>query len=131
VEGNVAKASKQKEFYDEYLSVMDLTAEFYLQTVEEVFIRHALAVGCFKHRGLSVHPEAITRTALLTVEGERDDISGVGQTQAAHDLCKNIPASRRGHHLQKGVGHFGVFNGGRFQRETVPKIVDFIGNLNS
>ena len=131
VEGNVAKASKQKEFYDEYLSVMDLTAEFYLQTVEEVFIRHALAVGSFKHRGQSAHPEAITRTALLTVEGERDDISGVGQTQAAHDLCKNIPAARRGHHLQKGVGHFGVFNGERFQRETVPKIVEFIGNLKS
>jgi poly(3-hydroxybutyrate) depolymerase len=127
VEGNVAKASKQKEFYDEYLSVMDLTAEFYLQTVEQVFIRHALAVGTFAHRGSKVNPQAITRTALLTVEGERDDISGVGQTQAAHELCKNIPASQRAHHLQRGVGHFGVFNGSHFRRETVPLIVDFIG----
>lgn len=128
VEGNVAKASRQKEFYDEYLSVMDLTGEFYLDTVEQVFIRHALAVGSFTHRGQRVDPLAITRTALLTIEGERDDISGVGQTQAAHELCKNIPQSRRGHHLQKGVGHFGVFNGSRFQRETVPLIVKFIGS---
>lgn len=127
VEGNVAKASKQKEFYDEYLSVMDLTGEFYLQTVEEVFIKHALAVGSFTHRGERVDPSAITRTALFTVEGERDDISGVGQTQAAHELCKNIPATLRDHHLQKGVGHFGVFNGSHFMRETVPKLVAFMG----
>jgi poly(3-hydroxybutyrate) depolymerase len=128
VEGNVAKASKQKEFYDEYLSVMDLTGEFYLQTVEEVFIKHALAVGSFTHRGERVDPSAITRTALFTVEGERDDISGVGQTQAAHELCKNIPASLRDHHLQNGVGHFGVFNGSHFMRETVPKLVAFMSS---
>ena len=131
VEGNVAEASKQKEFYDEYLSVMDLTGEFYLQTVEEVFIKHALAVGSFDHRGERVDPAAIARTALFTVEGERDDISGVGQTQAAHDLCKNIPASLRGHHLQNGVGHFGVFNGSHFRRETVPKLVAFMGSVKS
>jgi poly(3-hydroxybutyrate) depolymerase len=131
VEGDVAKASKQKEFYDEYLSVMDLTAEFYLQTVEEVFIKHALAVGSFTHRGEKVDPAAITHTALFTVEGERDDISGVGQTEAAHALCKNIPASLRGHHLQKGVGHFGVFNGSHFRRETVPKLVAFMSGLKS
>jgi poly(3-hydroxybutyrate) depolymerase len=131
VEGNVAKASKQKEFYDEYLSVMDLTGEFYLQTVEQVFIRHALATGTFTHRGVEVDPQAISRTALLTIEGERDDISGVGQTQAAHDLCKNVPLSRRGHHLQKGVGHFGVFNGTRFQRETVPLIVKFMDSVGA
>jgi poly(3-hydroxybutyrate) depolymerase len=131
VEGDVAKASKQKEFYDEYLSVMDLTAEFYLQTVEEVFVKHALAVGSFTHRGEKVDPTAITRTALFTVEGERDDISGVGQTEAAHELCKNIPASLRGHHLQKGVGHFGVFNGSHFRRETVPKLVAFMDSRQS
>ncbi len=131
VEGNVAKASKQKEFYDEYLSVMDLTAEFYLQTVEQVFIKHALAVGGFVHRGTRVDPTAISRTALFTVEGERDDISGVGQTQAAHELCKNIPASLRGHHLQTGVGHFGVFNGSHFRRETVPKLVAFMDSVKS
>jgi poly(3-hydroxybutyrate) depolymerase len=131
VEGNVAKASKQKEFYDEYLSVMDLTGEFYLQTVERVFIRHDLAVGSFEHRGHRVDLNAIRSTALLTVEGERDDISGVDQTYAAHELCKNIPVARRGHHLQKGVGHFGVFNGSRFQRDMVPKIVEFIERSRS
>jgi poly(3-hydroxybutyrate) depolymerase len=130
VEGNVAKASKQKEFYDEYLSVMDLTGEFYLQTVEQVFIRHALAVGSFVHRGERVNPAAITRTALFTVEGERDDISGLGQTQAAHELCRNLPAARRRHHLQKGVGHFGVFNGSHFNRETVPKLVEFMNSAS-
>jgi poly(3-hydroxybutyrate) depolymerase len=131
VEGNKAKASKQKEFYDEYLSVMDLTAEFYLQTVEQVFIRHALPTGTFSHRGEKVEPEAIRKTALMTVEGERDDISGVGQTQAAHELCRNIPSDRRLHRLQEGVGHFGVFNGSRFERETVPRIVDFMGNCKT
>jgi poly(3-hydroxybutyrate) depolymerase len=130
VEGDVAKASKQKEFYDEYLSVMDLTGEFYLQTVEQVFIRHALAVGSFFHRGERVNPAAITRTALFTVEGERDDISGIGQTEAAHELCRNLPAARRRHHLQKGVGHFGVFNGSHFQRETVPKVVEFMNSAS-
>jgi poly(3-hydroxybutyrate) depolymerase len=131
VEGNVAKASKKKEFYDEYLSVMDLTAEFYLETVERVFIRHDLAVGTFIHRGNKVDPQAITQTALLTIEGERDDISGVGQTQAAHDLCINIPRKFRQHYLQKDVGHFGVFNGSHFRRETVPLIVKFMSSLKS
>jgi poly(3-hydroxybutyrate) depolymerase len=128
VEGNKAKASKQKEFYDEYLSVMDLTAEFYLQTVDQVFIRHALPNGTFTHRGQTVDPTAIRKCALMTVEGERDDISGIGQTHAAHGLCSNIPADMRVHHLQEGVGHFGVFSGSRFQREMVPRIVDFMGN---
>ena len=128
VEGNKAKAGKQKEFYDEYLSVMDLTAEFYLQTVDQVFIQHALPNGTFTHRGQVVDPTAISKCALMTVEGERDDISGIGQTQAAHGLCSNIPAEKRMHHLQEGVGHFGVFSGSRFQRELVPRIVDFMGN---
>jgi poly(3-hydroxybutyrate) depolymerase len=128
VEGNKAKAGKQKEFYDEYLSVMDLTAEFYLQTVDQVFIQHALPHGTFMHRGQAVDPAAIRKCALMTVEGERDDISGIGQTHAAHGLCSNIPAEKRMHHLQEGVGHFGVFSGSRFQRELVPRIVDFMGN---
>jgi poly(3-hydroxybutyrate) depolymerase len=128
VEGNKAKAGKQKEFYDEYLSVMDLTAEFYLQTVDQVFIQHALPHGTFMHRGQAVNPAAIRTCALMTVEGERDDISGIGQTHAAHGLCSNIPAEKRVHHLQEGVGHFGVFSGSRFQRELVPRIVDFMGN---
>jgi len=119
-------AEKHREFYDEYLAVMDLTAEFYLQTVETVFVRHALPKGEMTHRGNRVDPAAIRNTALLTIEGENDDISGVGQTQAAHDLCVNIPAEKRVHYLQPKVGHYGVFNGSRFRAEIVPRIVDFM-----
>jgi poly(3-hydroxybutyrate) depolymerase len=119
-------AEKHREFYDEFLSVLDLTAEYYLQTVDEVFIRHALPNGTFTHRGDRVDPAAITRTALMTVEGEHDDISGLGQTEAAHDLCRNIPAARKRHHVQAGAGHYGVFNGRRFRTEIVPRIVAFI-----
>jgi poly(3-hydroxybutyrate) depolymerase len=126
VEGDGDSAEKHREFYDEYLSVMDLTAEFYLQTVERVFIEHALPRGTFTHRDRRVDPSAVTATALMTVEGERDDISGVGQTGAAHGLCTAIPAARRRHHLQRGVGHYGVFNGGRFRAEIVPAIVEFM-----
>jgi poly(3-hydroxybutyrate) depolymerase len=126
VQGDGDSADKHDEFYDEYLSVMDLTAEFYLQTVEKVFIEHALARGVFSHRNTPVNPAAITRTALMTVEGERDDISGVGQTEAAHDLCSALPPTMRIHHLQPRVGHYGVFNGSRFRDEIAPKIVGFI-----
>jgi poly(3-hydroxybutyrate) depolymerase len=126
VQGDGDSADKHDEFYDEYLSVMDLTAEFYLQTVEKVFIEHALARGVFSHRNTPVNPATITRTALMTVEGERDDISGVGQTEAAHDLCSALPPTMRLHHLQPRVGHYGVFNGSRFREEIAPKIVGFI-----
>ncbi len=119
-------AEKHREFYDEYLAVMDLTAEFYLQTVETVFVRHAMPKGEMTHRGERVDLTAIRNVALLTVEGENDDISGVGQTQAAHDLCINIPASKRAHYLQPVVGHYGVFNGSRFRAEIAPRITDFI-----
>ncbi|MDX8509391.1 polyhydroxyalkanoate depolymerase [Mesorhizobium captivum] len=119
-------AEKHRDFYDEYLAVMDLTAEFYLQTVDTVFVRHALPKGEMKHRGEAVDPSAIRNVALFTVEGENDDISGLGQTQAAHDLCVNIPADRQAHYLQPAVGHYGVFNGSRFRSEIVPRIVDFI-----
>jgi poly(3-hydroxybutyrate) depolymerase len=119
-------AEKHREFYDEYLAVMDLTAEFYLQTVDSVFVRHALPKGEMAHRGRPVRPQAIRSTALLTVEGERDDISGVGQTRAAHDLCPNIPAAMKRHHLQPRVGHYGVFNGSRFRAEVAPRITAFI-----
>ena len=119
-------AEKHREFYDEYLAVMDLTAEFYLQTVETVFVRHALPKGEMTHRGVKIDPAAIRNTALLTVEGENDDISGVGQTQAAQDLCVNIPDDKRAHYLQPKVGHYGVFNGSRFRAEIVPRITDFI-----
>lgn len=118
-------AEKHRDFYDEYLAVMDLTAEFYLQTVETVFIRHALPKGEMMHRDEKVDPQAIRNVALLTVEGENDDISGVGQTQAAHDLCINIPPHMRAHYLQPKVGHYGVFNGSRFRAEIAPRILDF------
>jgi poly(3-hydroxybutyrate) depolymerase len=130
VRGDGDSATKHRDFYDEFLSVMDLTAEFYLQTVERVFVEHALPQGTFNHRGRRVEPQAIAKTALMTVEGERDDISGVGQTAAAHDLCTGIPDARKQHYLQLGVGHYGVFNGGRFRKETAPKIVNFI-NANA
>ncbi|KQZ26489.1 esterase [Mesorhizobium sp. Root552] len=119
-------AEKHREFYDEYLAVMDLTAEFYLQTVDTVFIRHALPKGEMMHRGTPVDPSAIRSTALFTVEGENDDISGIGQTRAAHDLCINIPDGMKAHYMQPAVGHYGVFNGSRFRSEIVPRIVDFI-----
>ncbi|WP_224549555.1 polyhydroxyalkanoate depolymerase [Mesorhizobium sp. CA16] len=121
-------AEKHRDFYDEYLAVMDLTAEFYLQTVDTVFVRHALPKGEMTHRGEPVDPKAIRNVALLTIEGENDDISGLGQTQAAHDLCVNIPAERQAHYMQQAVGHYGVFNGSRFRSEIVPRIVDFISS---
>jgi poly(3-hydroxybutyrate) depolymerase len=119
-------AEKHREFYDEYLAVMDLTAEFYLQTVDAVFVRHSLPNGLMTHRGRPVRTEAIRRTALLTVEGERDDISGVGQTKAAHALCTNLSYDKKQHYLQPKVGHYGVFNGSRFRAEVLPRISDFI-----
>ncbi|MET0746956.1 MAG: polyhydroxyalkanoate depolymerase [Rhizobium sp.] len=122
---NDGEPEKHREFYDEYLAVMDLTAEFYLQTVEQVFIRHALPKGELLHRGHRVDPSAIRKVALLTVEGENDDISGVGQTQAAQTICSNIPESMRLHYLQPDVGHYGVFNGSRFRREIAPRILTF------
>lgn len=119
-------AEKHRDFYDEYLAVMDMTAEFYLQTVETVFMRHALPKGEMMHRSRRVDTGAIRNVALLTVEGENDDISGVGQTKAAQTICPNIPDSRRLHYMQPDVGHYGVFNGSRFRREIAPRIVSFI-----
>ena len=130
VEGDGDSAEKHREFYDEYMSVMDLTAEFYLQTVERVFVNHDLPRGTFSHRGKPVDPAQVTETALMTIEGERDDISGVGQTEAAQDLCRNLPREKKLHHLQKGIGHYGVFNGSRFRKEIVPRIVEFV-NANA
>lgn len=119
-------AEKHREFYDEYLAVMDMTAEFYLETVERVFIEHDLPRGQLIHRGETVDPSAIRNVALLTVEGGRDDISGIGQTEAAHRLCSSLPAAMRRHHLQPDVGHYGVFNGSRFRADIVPVILSFM-----
>jgi poly(3-hydroxybutyrate) depolymerase len=126
VQGDGDSAQKHREFYDEYLAVMDLAAEFYLQTVDTVFVRHALPKGEMMHRSEKVDPAKIRRVALLTIEGEHDDISGVGQTEAAHRLCVNIPEERKAHWLQPGVGHYGVFNGSRFRAEIAPRISDFV-----
>ena len=126
IRGDGDSADKHREFYDEFLAVMDLTAEYYLQTIEAVFLDHALPKGEMVHRGRPIDPGAIRRVALMTVEGEKDDISGIGQTFAAHMLSKNLPPAMRRHHLQPGAGHYGVFNGSRFRAEIIPKINDFI-----
>ncbi|NEJ74339.1 polyhydroxyalkanoate depolymerase [Rhizobium phaseoli] len=123
---NDGEPERHRDFYDEYLAVMDLTAEFYLQTVEQVFIKHSLPKGELMHRGKRVDPAAIRKVALLTVEGENDDISGVGQTKAAQTICVNIPEEMRMHYLQPDVGHYGVFNGSRFRREIAPRIINFV-----
>jgi len=122
VAGNEERVVATKAFYDEYFAVLDLTAEFYLETIAAIFQDHLLARGEFTWRGRPVDPAAITRTALLTVEGERDDICGVGQTAAAHDLCTSLTPYRRRQHLQAGAGHFGVFSGARWEREVYPEI---------
>jgi len=129
VKGDGDSAEKHRDFYDEYLAVMDLSAEYYLQTVDKVFVRHELPRGEMEHRGEPVDLKAIRRAALMTVEGERDDISGVGQTEAAQDLCTGVPDRRKVHHLQQGVGHYGVFNGSRFRAEIAPRIRDFIAGV--
>src|SRR6478735_6830545 len=126
VDGDGDSVQKHREFYDEYLAVMDLAAEYYLQTVETVFVHHALPKGEMTHRGALVDPSRIRRVALMTVEGEHDDISGLGQTEAAHRLCTNIPAGSKTHYLAPGVGHYGVFNGSRFRAQIAPRISDFI-----
>jgi poly(3-hydroxybutyrate) depolymerase len=106
---------------------MDLSAEYYLQTIETVFLEHKLPKGQMVHRNRLVDPSKIQKVALMTAEGEKDDISGIGQTFAAQILCTNLADSLREHHLQPGVGHYGVFNGSRFRAEIAPKIRNFIG----
>lgn len=124
--GDTAKAESVKTFYDEYFAVLDLTAEFYLETVSLVFQEHALPLGELTYRGMKVEPAAIRRTALLTVEGERDDICSVGQTLAAHDLCSGIRPYRKQHHLQPGVGHYGVFSGSKWAGQIYPQVRSMI-----
>ena len=126
VTGDGESAEAHRRFYDEYLAVMDMPAEYFLETVERVFQEHHLPRGLFTHRGVTVDTAAICETALMTVEGERDDISGVGQTEAAHRLCPNVPAERRRHRLQARVGHYGIFNGRRWRNEILPDVADFI-----
>lgn len=126
VEGDRDSVRQHDEFYEEFMSVMDLPARFYLDTIDRVFHRHALAEGTFRHRDTLVDCAAIRDTALVTIEGERDDVCGPGQTSAAHDLCPNIPRAMRYRYVQPGVGHFGVFNGSRFRAEVQPRIAEAI-----
>ena len=126
IQGDGDSADKHREFYDEFLAVMDLSAEYYLQTIETVFMEHRLPKGEMRHRGERVDPSQVKRVALMTVEGHKDDITGVGQTEAAQNLCARLPDSMRAHHLQEGVGHYGVFNGSRFRNEILPKVRDFV-----
>jgi poly(3-hydroxybutyrate) depolymerase len=125
VDGDGDSAEKHREFYDEYLAVMDLTAEFYLQTVEKVFVEHQLPKGEMMHRDKPVDLMSIRHCAIMAVEGEKDDISGVGQTLAALELTPNLPSDKKVYHLQEGVGHYGVFNGRRFKAEIAPRIAEF------
>ena len=124
--GEVEKAASTKAFYDEYFAVLDLSAEFYLETVRYIFQEYALPLGKLKWHGETIDPSAIRRTMLLTVEGERDDICAVGQTVAAHDLCKKLRPYRKRHHLQAGVGHYGVFSGKRWENQVYPIVKNVI-----
>jgi poly(3-hydroxybutyrate) depolymerase len=126
VRGDCDPVARHQQFYEEYMAVMDLPAEFYLQTIEKVFHERALAKGTLVHRGEKVDCSAIRQTALMTIEGENDDICGVGQTEAAHDLCDNIPIDMKYHYVQPGVGHYGVFNGRRWSTEIQPRIREMI-----
>ncbi len=128
VQGDDDSADSHRKFYDEYLSVMDLPAEFYLQTVDTVFQRQLLPKGLMKWRDPKteklhdVLPAKIRKTVLLTIEGELDDISAHGQTTAAHDLCTALPARMQFHHFQENVGHYGIFNGRRWREQIMPRI---------
>jgi polyhydroxyalkanoate depolymerase len=124
--GDIVKADTIKSFYDEYFAVLDLTAEFYLETVSIVFQEALLAKGRLSYQGRPVDPKAIRRTALLTVEGERDDICAIGQTAAAHDLCSGLKPYMKRHHLQAGAGHYGVFSGKRWESQVYPIVRNMI-----
>jgi polyhydroxyalkanoate depolymerase len=126
VKGEDAQADANRKFYDEYFSVADLPAEFYLETVQKVFQEYHLPRGVFEYHGQVVDPGAIRETALLTVEGERDDICSLGQTLAAHDLCKGIKPFRKKHYVQAGVGHYGVFSGKRWHTQIYPMVKNTI-----
>jgi poly(3-hydroxybutyrate) depolymerase len=128
VKGDGDQADKHLEFYNEYLSVLDLTEEFYLQTIDIVFQQYLLPKGGLDHDGRRVRPDRIGDIGLMTVEGELDDISGIGQTQAAHALCSGLPDDLKLDYVQPGVGHYGVFNGRRFREEIYPRVRQFIWN---
>lgn len=127
--GRVEEAATIQNFYEEYLAVNDLPAEFYLETVEKVFQTYDLPRGVLQYQGRTVNPAAIRRTALMTVEGERDDICSVGQTVAAQDMCTSIRPYLKTHHVQTGVGHYGVFSGSRWNQQIYPRVRDMIHSM--
>lgn len=131
IKGDGDSVEKHHAFYEEYLSVMDMTAEFYLETIEKIFQEAQIPRGTFEYQGKKVDFKAITDVALLTIEGKKDDISGVGQTRAAHDICKNIPKKMQEYYLHPTVGHYGVFNGSKWRNEIKPKIGSFIRQFNN
>lgn len=124
--GDQDSADRTKQFYDEYLSVCDMTAEFYLQTIEHVFQEHSLPKGTFVHRGKAIDPDAIRDTGLLAIEGEKDDISGIGQTRAALDLAEHLPLSKKKYHLARDCGHYGIFNGSKWRNNIAPVVEEWM-----
>jgi poly(3-hydroxybutyrate) depolymerase len=124
--GDTESVAATRTFYDEYLSVSDMTAEFYLQTIEQVFQKHTLPKGELVHRGKPVDPGAIRDTALLAIEGERDDISGIGPTRAALGLASVLPRARKKYFLARDVGHYGIFNGSKWRSRIAPVVEDWI-----
>ncbi len=124
--GDTTSADATKDFYEEYRSVCDMTAEFYLQTVEEVFQKHSIPNGTFEHKGKVVDLGKITDTAILCIEGERDDISGVGQTKAALKLAKGLPEKKKRYYLAEGAGHYGIFNGSKWRDKVAPEVEKFM-----
>ena len=126
VVGDEESADSTRDFYAEYRSVADMAAEFYLQTIDVVFQRHLLPKGEMMHRGRKVDPAAITRTALLAIEGERDDISGLGQTKAALDIATKLKAGKKQYYMAREVGHYGIFNGRKWRERIAPVVEKFI-----
>jgi poly(3-hydroxybutyrate) depolymerase len=131
VRGDDDSAESHRQFYDEYNAVLDMPAEYYLDTIKTVFQDFALVNGTWKVKGELVRPQDIKTTALLTVEGELDDISGAGQTRAAHDLCTGVPSTRRFHYDAEGAGHYGIFSGKRWREHVYPKVSEFIARYGS
>lgn len=130
VRGSQEEAEAHSRFYDEYRSVLDMPEDYYLESIRVAFKDHSLPRGTFTWRGYAIEPRYIKNTALLTVEGELDDISCPGQTRAAHELCSSLPAEMKFHHLQEGVGHYGIFNGRRWRNIIQPKIAEMIRAFN-
>ena len=126
VNGEQEDADRFRAFYDEYMAVLDMPAEFYLETIERIFKNNEIANGTITYLGKPVDFDAITNTPLLTVEGANDDICGLGQTEAAHTICQNIPQDMRKHHVQDGAGHYGIFSGSMYRKNIRPIVTEFI-----